>query len=61
MIKFDNKAQTFFFKNPGYQATVCQCKKCGLFYIPDLGHEREGGDKNGKERKAQIRKQPDNL
>jgi len=45
-VEFDCETQAWFDQNPGAATTVEQCKECGLFYKPSLGHECEvKGDK----------------
>lgn len=44
-IKYDKRTQAWFAENILETTTVEQCKECGLFYKPSLGHECEVGDK----------------
>lgn len=44
-IKYDKRTRAWFSEHFGVQTTVEQCKECGLFYKPSLGHECEVGDK----------------
>ena len=45
-IKYDKRTQAWFAENILEMTTVEQCKECGLFYKPSLGHECEvKGDK----------------
>ena len=37
-VRFDYATEKWFKKNPMNQTTVMQCKECGLFYKPSLGH-----------------------
>lgn len=38
-INYDNETSKWFRNHIGTQTTVCNCKKCGLFYKPSLGHK----------------------
>ena len=38
-VKYDRATKAWFSRYIGQQTTVCQCKKCGLFYKPILGHK----------------------
>lgn len=42
-LPLDKKTKKWFADHPAlyYQASVVQCKKCGLWYRPSLGHECE--------------------
>lgn len=37
-IKFDKETAKWFGQNPSAESTVARCKKCDLFYKPELGH-----------------------
>ena len=40
-MKYDKRTQWWFANHILETTTVEQCKKCGLFYKPSLGHECE--------------------
>ena len=54
-VKYDAVTQSWFDKEPPYiQTTVMQCKECGLWYKPSLGHKCEDPENEAK-RKAKAR------
>ena len=40
-IQTDKATDEWFKRHPGARTTVTQCKKCGLWYKPILGHKCE--------------------
>ncbi len=38
-IKYDMTTSEWFKKHPLQETTVTECKKCGLYYKPSLGHK----------------------
>ena len=39
VINYDKETKKWFREHIGQQTTVCECKKCGMFYRPSLGHK----------------------
>ena len=39
VLRCDPKTQEWIHKNPDAPVTLVLCKKCGIHYAPDLGHE----------------------
>lgn len=42
---YDDLTTKWFENHPGREVTVVQCPTCGLFYLPELGHECEAPKK----------------
>ena len=38
-VKVDNRTKKWCREHIGYQTTMVQCEKCGLYYKPSLGHK----------------------
>ena len=50
--EYDYTTSKWFAMHPLAQSTVCQCKKCGLYFKPILGHKcKEGNSEKAKKEK----------
>ena len=44
--RFDPVTADWIDAHVGVQTTVCKCKRCGLYYKPELGHKcRKEGER----------------
>lgn len=39
IIRVDSKTKEWIHKHPDQPATIVLCRKCGVHYIPEIGHE----------------------
>lgn len=52
-VKYDAPTSHWFHEHPRSETTVVQCKECGLFYRPSLGHKCRLSDKRKHSKKEE--------